>query len=295
VKILKQLKMSKKWIILCLLSMIWGTSFILIKKGLIGLTPFQVGALRIIFAGLFIIPLGLKGVLKLKLVEWKHIIVTAILGTFIPAFLFAIAQTQVSSSISAVLNSLTPLNTLWVGFVWFGMLFNRNQLIGIIIGFSGSLILVLNASHVQPTQNYWFAIFVVIATLCYAVNVNYMKKNLPNLKPLTITAGNFSILIIPAFLILFFTNYFEVCSNVKVYQSTLFILILGIICTAIANVLFFKLLQLSTPLFASSVTYLIPVVAMLWGIYFSEKLTEIQVLASILILFGIYVSTKKLK
>lgn len=287
--------MSKKWIILCLLSMIWGTSFILIKKGLIGLTPFQVGALRIIFAGLFIIPLGLKGVLKLKLVEWKHIIVTAILGTFIPAFLFAIAQTQVSSSISAVLNSLTPLNTLWVGFVWFGMLFNRNQLIGIIIGFSGSLILVLNASHVQPTQNYWFAIFVVIATLCYAVNVNYMKKNLPNLKPLTITAGNFSILIIPAFLILFFTNYFEVYSNVKVYQSTLFILILGIICTAIANVLFFKLLQLSTPLFASSVTYLIPVVAMLWGIYFSEKLTFIQLFGAILILLGVYITSKKIK
>lgn len=287
--------MSKKWIILCLLSMIWGTSFILIKKGLIGLTPFQVGALRIIFAGLFIIPLGLKGVLKLKLVEWKHIIVTAILGTFMPAFLFAIAQTQVSSSISAVLNSLTPLNTLWVGFVWFGMLFNRNQLIGIIIGFSGSLILVLNASHVQPTQNYWFAIFVVIATLCYAVNVNYMKKNLPNLKPLTITAGNFSILIIPAFLILFFTNYFEVYSNVKVYQSTLFILILGIICTAIANVLFFKLLQLSTPLFASSVTYLIPVVAMLWGIYFSEKLTFIQLFGAILILLGVYITSKKIK
>lgn len=287
--------MSKKWIILCLLSMIWGTSFILIKKGLIGLTPFQVGALRIIFAGLFIIPLGLKGVLKLKLVEWKHIIVTAILGTFIPAFLFAIAQTQVSSSISAVLNSLTPLNTLWVGFVWFGMLFNRNQLIGIIIGFTGSLILVLNASHVQPTQNYWFAIFVVIATLCYAVNVNYMKKNLPNLKPLTITAGNFSILIIPAFLILFFTNYFEVYSNVKVYQSTLFILILGIICTAIANVLFFKLLQLSTPLFASSVTYLIPVVAMLWGIYFSEKLTFIQLFGAILILLGVYITSKKIK
>lgn len=287
--------MSKKWIILCLLSMIWGTSFILIKKGLIGLTPFQVGALRIIFAGLFIIPLGLKGVLKLKLVEWKHIIFTAILGTFIPAFLFAIAQTQVSSSISAVLNSLTPLNTLWVGFVWFGMLFNRNQLIGIIIGFTGSLILVLNASHVQPTQNYWFAIFVVIATLCYAVNVNYMKKNLPNLKPLTITAGNFSILIIPAFLILFFTNYFEVYSNVKVYQSTLFILILGIICTAIANVLFFKLLQLSTPLFASSVTYLIPVVAMLWGIYFSEKLTFIQLFGAILILLGVYITSKKIK
>jgi drug/metabolite transporter (DMT)-like permease len=267
----------------------------LIKKGLIGLSPFQLGALRIIFAGLFIIPIGFKGILKLKSQDWKHIVVTALLGTFFPAFLFAVAQTQVSSSISAVLNSLTPLNTLWVGFVWFGMQFNKNQLIGVIIGFAGSLVLVINAAKIQPTDNYWFAIFVVIASICYALNVNYLKKNLSNVKPLTITAANFSIIILPAIIILYFTNYFSICNNDLVFQSTIFILILGVIGTAIANVLFFKLLQLSTPLFASSVTYLIPVVALLWGVYFLEELTTIQLFAAFFILLGVWISSNKIK
>jgi drug/metabolite transporter (DMT)-like permease len=286
--------MSKKWLLLISLSIIWGSSFILIKKGLIGLSPFQLGALRILFAGLFIIPIGLKGVLKMPKHFWKHIVITAILGTFLPAFLFAIAQTQINSSISAVLNSLTPLNTLWVGFVWFGMQFNRNQFIGVVIGFAGSLILVLNAAHIQPSQNYWYAIFILIASTCYALNVNYLKKNLSNIKPLTITAANFSIMIIPALIILYFSNYFSVCLNDLVFQSTIFILILGVIGTAIANVLFFKLLQLSTPLFASSVTYLIPVVALFWGIYFMEKLSSIQFFAAILILLGVWLSSRKI-
>jgi drug/metabolite transporter (DMT)-like permease len=170
--------MSKKWLLLISLSIIWGSSFILIKKGLLGLSPLQLGALRIIFAGLFIIPIGLNSVLKMPKLYWKHIVITALLGTFLPAFLFAIAQTQINSSISAVLNSLTPLNTLWVGYVWFGMQFNKNQFIGVIIGFIGSLILVLNAAQIQPTHNYWYAVFIIIASTCYALNVNYLKKNL---------------------------------------------------------------------------------------------------------------------
>jgi drug/metabolite transporter (DMT)-like permease len=285
--------MSKKWLLLISLSIIWGSSFILIKKGLIGLSPFQLGALRILFAGLFIIPIGIKGVFKMPKHYWKHIAITAVLGTFLPAFLFAIAQTQINSSISAVLNSLTPLNTLWVGFVWFGMQFNRNQFIGVVIGFVGSLILVLNAAQIQPTQNYWYAIFIIFASTCYALNVNYLKKNLSNIKPLTITAANFSIMILPALIILYFTNYFSVCSNELIFKSTLFILVLGVIGTAIANVLFFKLLHLSTPLFASSVTYLIPVVALFWGIYFMEKLSFTQFFAAIIILFGVWLSSRK--
>jgi drug/metabolite transporter (DMT)-like permease len=285
--------MSKKWLLLISLSIIWGSSFILIKKGLIGLSPIQLGALRILFAGLFIIPIGLKNVLKLPKHYWKHIVITAIFGTLLPVFLFAFAQTQINSSISAVLNSLTPLNTLWVGFVWYGMQFNRNQLIGVIIGFIGSLILVLNAAQNQPNQNYWYAIFIIIASTCYALNVNYLKKNLSNINPITITAANFSILFVPALIILCFSNYFKAGLNDIVFQSTIYILILGIIGTAIANVFFFKLLQLSTPLFASSVTYLIPVIALFWGIYFSEKLSFIQFFAALIILFGVWLSSKK--
>lgn len=282
-----------KWVLLSILSLIWGSSFILIKKGLIGLTPIQLGSLRIIFAGFFLILVGFKSLSKISFQQWKFIALTAFFGTFIPAYLFAIAQTEIDSSVSSILNSLTPLNTLVLGSLAFGLHFRRNQIIGVIIGLIGSALLILNGAMNHPEQNYYYALLVIIASICYATNVNLVKKHLSGMAPLSITTGNFLVLLLPAALILYFTDFLNVVSMPQVQHSMLFIVILGVIGTGIANIIFFKLIQLSSPVFATSVTYLIPIVAFFWGLLDNEMLTPIQFLGTFIVLIGVYLSAKK--
>ena len=282
-----------KWVLLTVLSLIWGSSFILIKKGLIGLTPIQLGSLRILFAGIFLLAIGFKSISKISLQQWKFIAITAFFGTFIPAYLFAIAQTEIDSSVSSILNSLTPLNTLVLGSIAFGLQFKRNQIFGVIIGLFGSALLILNGAMNHPEQNYYYALLILIASLCYATNVNLIKKHLSGMAPLSITTGNFLVLLLPAALILYLTDFLEVISVPQVQNSMLFIVILGVIGTGIANIIFFKLIQLSSPVFATSVTYLIPIVAFFWGLLDNEMLTPIQFLGAFIVLIGVYLSAKK--
>lgn len=282
-----------KWVYLMVLALVWGSSFILIKKGLIGLTALQLGSLRIIFAAIFLVLIGFKSLFKIPVHKWKYIALTSLFGTFIPAYLFAIAQTEIDSSVSSILNSLTPLNTLILGALVFGLQFKRNQIFGILIGLIGSALLILNGAIHHPEQNYYYAILVLIASICYAVNVNLIKKYLHDLSPLSITTGNFMVLFFPAFIILFFSGFFEVVHDVKVQESVLFIIILGVVGTGIANILFFKLIQMSSPVFATSVTYLIPVVAFCWGLLDNEMLTPVQFLGAFIVLIGVYLSAKK--
>jgi len=282
-----------KWVYLITLSLIWGSSFILIKKGLVSLTPMQLGSLRIIFAALFLLLIGFKSLAKIPHFQWKYIALTATLGTFIPAFLFSIAQTQLDSSVSAILNSLTPLNTLILGGIAFGLSFKRAQIFGVIIGLIGTFLLIINGALNHPEQNYYYAILIIIASICYATNVNLIKKYLSDLSPLSITTGNFLVMLFPALLVLFFSGFFDVVKIDEVKQSVFFILILGVLGTGIANIIFFKLVQMSSPVFATSVTYLIPVVASSWGILDNEILTPIQFLGAFIILGGVYLSAKK--
>ncbi|MFH6970358.1 DMT family transporter [Flavobacterium petrolei] len=282
-----------KWVYLMVLALVWGSSFILIKKGLIGLTALQLGSLRIIFAAVFLLLIGFKSLSKIPVHKWKYIALTSMFGTFIPAYLFAIAQTEIDSSVSSILNSLTPLNTLILGALVFGLQFKRNQIFGILIGLIGSALLILNGAIHHPEQNYYYAILVLIASICYAVNVNLIKKYLHDLSPLSITTGNFMVLFFPASLILFFSGFFEVVHDVKVQEAVLFIMVLGVVGTGIANILFFKLIQMSSPVFATSVTYLIPVVAFCWGLLDNEMLTPVQFFGAFIVLIGVYLSAKK--
>jgi drug/metabolite transporter (DMT)-like permease len=282
-----------KWFYLVTLALIWGSSFILIKKGLVGLTPMQLGSLRIIFAAIFLLLIGFKSLAKIPHVKWKYIAMTATLGTFIPAFLFAVAQTQIDSTVSSILNSLTPLNTLIFGVFAFGLTFRRPQVFGVIIGLVGTFLLIINGAMHHPEQNYYYAILIIIASVCYAINVNLIKKYLSDLSPLSITTGNFLVLLLPAFVVLFFSGFFEVIHVESVQHSMVFILILGVVGTGIANIIFFKTIQISSPVFATSVTYLIPVVAFGWGLFDNEMLTPVQFLGAFIILFGVYLSAKK--
>lgn len=282
-----------KWVYLMILSLIWGSSFILIKKGLIGLDAFQLGSLRILFAALFLLAIGFKSLAKIPKQKWKYIVLTSLFGTFIPAYLFAIAQTQIDSSVSSILNSLTPLNTLILGALVFGLQFKKNQIFGIIIGLIGCALLILNGAIHHPEQNYYYAILVLIASICYALNVNLIKRYLFDLSPLSITTGNFTVLFFPALSILFFSDFFDVTHFANVQESVMYIMILGVVGTGIANILFFKLIQMSSPVFATSVTYLIPIVAFFWGLLDNEMLTPVQFVGAFIILIGVYLSARK--
>ncbi len=282
-----------KWFYLFLLSLIWGSSFILIKRGLVGLTAIQVGSFRIIFAALFLLIVGFSSLKKISGRQWKFIALTSVFGTFIPAFFFAIAETQVDSSIVAILNSLTPLNTLVLGIIAFGIQFQKRQVLGVFIGLIGCLLLVLNGASNHSGQNYYYLILVVIATLCYAINVNLIKKYLSDLNSLSITTGNFAVLLLPALIILSTTDFTQKIDLEETQHSIMFVMILGVLGTGIANVLFFKLIQMSSPVFATSVTYLIPIVAFFWGLLDNEMLTPIQFFGAFVILIGVYLSAKK--
>jgi drug/metabolite transporter (DMT)-like permease len=282
-----------KWTYLIILSLIWGSSFILIKRGLVELNPLQVGSLRIIFAAIFLLIIGFRNLPSIPLHQWKFLALTALFGTFIPAFLFAMAQTQIDSSVSSILNSLTPLNTLIIGTFSFGLQFKRIQIIGVIIGFLGTSILIFNGAVHHPEQNYYYAILVLLATICYATNVNLIKRYLSDLSPLSISTGNFTVMLIPAIVILFSTGFMNTIHEVEVQNAVIYIMILGIVGTGIANIIFFNLIQMSTPVFATSVTYLIPIVAFFWGLLDEEMLTIVQLLGASVILFGVYLTSKK--
>lgn len=282
-----------KWYLLIVLACVWGSSFILMKRGLEGLTAFQMGALRIIFCGLFLLIIGFKSLKAIPLGQWKYISLTALVGTFMPVFLFAVAQTEINSSVSAILNSLVPLNTLVMGALLFGLQFQRRQYFGVFIGLIGSVLLVYNGAMDNPNQNYLYALFVVVATICYALNVNLIKKYLSDLSPLSISVGNFSVMLIPAIIILFCSGFSDVVVNPEAQKAMIYIAILGVVGTGIANIVFFRLIQMSSPVFASSVTYLIPVVACIWGLLDNESLSIAQGFGALIILVGVYFSARK--
>ncbi|MGB5430647.1 DMT family transporter [Eudoraea sp.] len=287
--------LNRKWMYLIVLSIIWGTSYILIKKGLEGFTPIQLGVLRIIIAALFLFLIGFKAIRQITKQEWKWVAVSGIVGSFIPVFLFAFAQTQIDSSIASILNSLVPLFTIVVGSLAFRITFKRNQLLGVIVGLVGAILLVSIGAKINPDQNYWYAGFVILATICYAFNANIIKSKLYDVSPLGIAVGNFAIMLIPALIILPFSGLFEakVIEGQYFLSSLGYIIILCVIGTCVAKVMFNKLIHISSPVFSVSVTYLIPVVGIFWGLVDGENLVFQQFLAACIIIFGVYLINRQ--
>lgn len=277
-----------------ILALIWGSSFILIKKGLVGLTDFQLGALRIVLTSLFLFAVGFKSAFHVERKHWIWIVITGFLGTFFPAFLFAIAQNHIDSAIASILNSLTPLTTAIAGVALFAIATTRRQTLGIIIGLAGTAILIVAGADFNPDQNYWYSLLIVIATIGYALNVNIIKKYLNNVNALAIVTGNFISIFLPALIILYATGFFETIWDSREMQiSFMYVAILALFGTAIAKVIFNKLVQIATPVFASSVTYLMPIVAVVWGLIDGEGFSFLQMAAAVIILFGVYLANKR--
>jgi len=283
---------NSKWIYLLILSLIWGSSFILIKKSLLGLSPFQLGALRTIITGIFLFTVGFRTLKSIESNQWKWLVLSGFIGSFFPAFLFAIAETEIDSSVASILNSLTPLSTLLMGFAIFKITSTHRQMVGVIIGFVGTALLIFKGADLNPNQNYLFSGFVVLSTIMYAANVNIIKSRLHSVKPLAIATSNYVVIFIPAVIVLVFSGFFRdtTFDNPNFKMSMVYVTVLSFFGTALAKVLFNNLIQISSPVFASSVTYLMPIVALIWGTLDGESFTWMQGLASLIILVGVYLS-----
>ena len=287
--------LNLKWIYLIILSIIWGSSFILIKKSLLGLSAYQLGALRTIITGIILLAVGYNKLKAIPKSKWKWLFISGLLGSFFPSFFFAIAETEIDSAVVSVLNSLVPLNTVLMGLAIFKISSTKRQILGVIIGFIGTALLILKGSELNPDQNYLFAGFIIASTLMYAANVNIIKRYLQDVKPLSIAVGNYVPIVMPSLIVLFFTDFFtpEQFNKPDFAMSVFYIAILSLFGTAIAKVLFFKLVQISTPVFASSVTYIMPIVALIWGLLDGESFSMLQLVASVIILIGVYLANKK--
>ncbi len=284
----------KKWIYLVSLSLIWGSSFILIKKALIGLTPAQLGSLRIIFSSIIIFAFAWNTLKIISKKEWKWIIISAFLGSFFPAFLFAFAETEIDSSIASVLNSLVPLNTVIIGAIVFKIASSKKQIIGVVVGFIGTYLLIDKGIQLNPDQNYLYAGLVILCSFLYGFNVNIIKKYLNDVPAVTIAAGHFSVIFIPAIIIFLLSGFnSDQIHDPNTMRSIGYVLILSIFGTALAKVLFNKLVQMSTAVFASSVTYSLLIVSLFWGILDGELFSFNQLMATMLIVLGVLLSSRK--
>ena len=284
----------KKWLYLISLSLIWGTSFILIKKALIGLTPIQLGSLRIIFSSIIIFIFAWNTLKLINKKEWKWIIISAFLGSFFPAFLFAFAETEIDSSVASILNSLVPLNTVIIGVIVFKIASSKKQIIGVVVGLIGTYLLIDGGIQLNPDQNYLYAGLVILCSFLYGFNVNIIKKYLNDIPAVTIAAGHFSVIFIPAIIIFSFSGFnTDQMYDPITLKSIGYVLILSAFGTALAKVLFNKLVQISTAVFASSVTYSLLIVSLFWGILDGELFSFNQLMATALIVLGVLLSSRK--
>ena len=285
-----------KWFYLIALSLIWGSSFILIKKALVGLEASQLGSLRIIFSSIFIFLIAWRNIFSIKKIEWKWITISAFLGSFFPAFLFAFAEKEIDSSVASIINSIVPLNTLILGMIIFKIESTKRQIIGVLVGFFGTYLLISSGLKLNPDQNYNYAGLVILCSFLYALNVNIIKKYLQHLSALTITVGHFTAIILPAVLVFLFSDFeFSSLEKDEVKTSIFYVFILALFGTALAKIIFNKLIKISSPVFASSVTYSMLIVSIFWGIVDGEKFSIYQLIATLIIVFGVILTNKKTK
>ncbi len=282
------------WFIFILLSIIWGSSFIMMKEGLLHLTAYQVAALRIVFSGIVLLPSAIKNFSQVPRDKLPVIFLSGVLGSLLPAFLFCVAEEGIDSALAGTLNSLTPVFVIITGALFFNSKTAANKILGIFIAFTGSLLLLISKGHMQESQNLLYVMFVVLATICYGINVNMVYKYLHNIGSLQIASVALTLNAIPALLILFLTGYFKLpLTNPDILYSTRHAALLGIFGTAIASIIFYMLVKRAGGVFASMVTYGIPVVANFWGLIYGEEVGWKQFACLLLILTGVYLANRK--
>ena len=284
------------WTYLLLLSLIWGSSFILMKEGLVAFTSDEVAALRIGIAFLALLPFMTKHYKNVDLKkDWRGLLIMGAFGNLIPAFLFTAAETQISSSLTGMLNALTPLFTILIGVIVFKTKIQTFQILGVAIGLIGAVCLMGFSEGGGETKNINYALLVVAATLCYAISVNGIKKYLSHVNSVAASVWAFTMIGPVAIVYLFLGTDFQahLTQNPGGYGALGYICILACVGTAIAVVLFNNLIRASGIVFASSCTYLIPVVAIGWGLLDGETVTIVQFFSMGIVILGVWLINKK--
>jgi len=288
----------KKWFqfsILLVLAFVWGSSFILMKIGLKSFDNGQAAAIRIFLASTVLLPLSILNIKYLKKKDIRSLLIAGFIGSFLPAFLFMKAQTRIDSAMAGILNSLTPVFTLIIGVIVYQTKTRIIPVMGVLIGLAGALGLISVGENISLHNINTYALFIVLATLFYGISVNEIKTRLTHLNGIQITSLYFLFLWPASLVYLLFTDFKPVWENPGWPLHLLALAGLGIIGTALALVIMNSLLRYVSAVYTSSVTYIIPVFAIMWGILDKEKLLPLHVLFMAVILFGVYLTNRNSK
>jgi drug/metabolite transporter (DMT)-like permease len=283
------------WILLIVLSIIWGSSFILMFMGLKGFDAVQLALIRMSVAAICLSPFAVLYRKQVTLKELGMLFIIGLTGNGIPAYLFAQSETQLPSAVVGVLNSMSPIFTLIIGFLFFQLRFPVLNGVGVLIGFVGAAILAMSGSDPDQMQgNLSYSLLVVAATLCYGISTNLIKKHFTHRHPIFVATMALSSVGWPCLILLLaFTDFTQTVQKPGAPEALAYIAILGAVGTAFGVALFNRLLQISTIIFATSVTYTIPIVALVWGIFFHEELTPMHGVGFLVILLGVWLANRK--
>lgn len=283
------------WLLLLVLTLIWGSSFLLIKKGLVLLSSGELGALRMFCAAIVLSPIAVKHIRSFTKNQYFFLFIVGFVGSFVPAFLFAQAETGLDSAMAGILNALTPLFVVIIGSVFFTQKISARVSIGILIGFIGTVILMLSGSDKGQLNINYFALYIVLATIFYGTNVNVIKYKLHGIRAIQLTSMAMTLTLPFSIVYLFHNGDFinKIRMETDVMISLSYVIVLGMVGTAFAMILFNKLVQISSPIFASSVTYLIPIVAVILGLLDDEVLYLQHYLGMLIVLVGVYITNRR--
>lgn len=280
-----------QWGALFLLAFVWGASFILMKRGLDAFTYVQIGAIRIFFSFLILLPISIKNLHLITKKNFGFLLASGLLGNFFPAFLFPFAQREVPSSLAGILNGLTPFFTLIIGVLAFKSKPSKLQYIGVFVGFFGAAILVTNGNFNSLGGINAFALIIVFATFMYGINANIIRNKLAGLNGIQITSLLFFLIGPFAGVVLMFTDISAATQSVKFWPSLMAVLTLSVFASVILLFIYNNLIHKAGPIFASSATYVIPFFALMWGMMDGELISSIHLISLSVILVGVYLSS----
>ena len=289
---------GKRWFqftVLMILAFIWGSSFILMKIGMKSFSSSQAAALRILMASMVLLPIAINNIKSLQRKDMKSLLIVGFIGSFFPAFMFMESETRIDSSMAGMLNSLTPVFTFIVGLLFHRTAFRWMQAVGLSVGLAGAVGLILAGEGFKFGTINNYALYIVLATFFYAISINQIKAKLPHLTGVQVTSFSFLFIGPVALVYLLTTNFVPVLANPGWPIHLLALAALGILGSAVAMLLMNSLIRHSTPVAASSVTYIIPIFAIMWGLVYGEKVTLLHLICMCFILAGVYLINWKRK
>lgn len=287
---------KNRWFLLSILAITWGSSFIMIKKSLLALSPYQIGSIRVAVSGLLLMFIGFPAIKKMTKKSLGWLTLAGALGNFFPLFLFPVAQTRVSSSLTGTLDSVVPVFVLIFGFLFFKINSTVKQSVGALIGFIGAAILMYFSEPHSGNAPFGYALLVILGAACYAAAAVIIKQKLQGIPSMDLSAAVFTIWMFPALVILFLSGFFsEFENNAATWESLGYLAVLTIVGTTLAMILYYRLIQVTSAVFASSVSYLLPLVAIIWGLLDGEHFSIWFAVGALLIFAGIYLIQEKNK